>query len=389
MGPWRDGVERAHAPGSGWQRPSAPEAGEGTVTVTSTPTSAPTPPGSPARPSIPWWRDWRLPLNLLGRAAGTFSADRGTFMAAAISYYTLFSLFPLTLLAVAIFGIVIRDDVVQTRVLNSIIEFLPIEDSSIEESLRRVADLGPTLTVVSAFGSLWTAGALSAAVRSALNIAFDATRPRPMLRGKLIDYLLVPILGLPLIGGIVLTGVWRFAQQELADRWNFLDGRFSWTWEVGAILIPLVLTFLAFLLAYWLVPNRRLSFRYLWPGALVAALGFETLKAGFTWYLANFGNYDVIYGSIGSVIILLFWVFVSANILIFGAEIAAEVPLILRDRQHADEDDDSGDSDWRSGVLSFLRGLVMAGDEHEAVPSRPAGETARDRRRVARESRGR
>ncbi|MDA0271249.1 MAG: YihY/virulence factor BrkB family protein [Chloroflexi bacterium] len=357
--------------------------------MTSTPTSAPTPPGSPARPSIPWWRDWRLPLKLLGRAAGNFSADRGTFMAAAISYYTLFSLFPLTLLAVAIFGIVIRDDVVQTRVLNSIIEFLPIEDSSIEESLRRVADLGPTLTVVSAFGSLWTAGALSAAVRSALNIAFDATRPRPMLRGKLIDYLLVPILGLPLIGGIVLTGVWRFAQQELADRWNFLDGRFSWTWEVGAILIPLVLTFLAFLLAYWLVPNRRLSFRYLWPGALVAALGFETLKAGFTWYLANFGNYDVIYGSIGSVIILLFWVFVSANILIFGAEIAAEVPLILRDRQHADEDDDSGDSDWRSGVLSFLRGLVMAGDEHEAVPSRPAGETARDRRRVARESRGR
>lgn len=297
---------------------------------------------------------------MLGRAAVNFRDDRGTYMAAAISYYALFSLFPLTLLAVAIFGIVLRDDDVQARVLNAIIDFLPIEGSSVEQSLRRVADLGPTLTAVSAVGSLWSAGALSAAIRSALNVAFEVERPRPLLRAKLIDYLMIPILGLPLLGGIVLTTIWRLAQRELDERWNFLDGRFAWTWEVGAVGIPLVLTFVTFLIAYWLVPNRPGRVRYLWPGALFAALAFEAMKAGFTLYLASFGNYDLIYGSIGSVIILLFWVFVSANILIYGAEIAGAVPHVLHPEPN--EGDTSG-NDWRSAVASFLRGLVMAGDQ--------------------------
>lgn len=332
--------------------------------------------------------DWRLPLRVLGRAAANFREDRGTYMSAAISYYTLFSLFPLTLLVVAVFGIVLRDDDVQARVLNSIIDFLPIEGSSVEESLRSVANLGPTLTAVSAVVSLWSAGALSASVRAALNVAFEVERGRPLLRAKLIDYLMIPVLGLPLIGGIVLTAIWRLAQRELDERWNILDGRFSWTWEVGALAIPLSLTFTSFLIAYWLVPNRHLRVRYLWPGALFAALAFEALKGGFTFYLTNFGTYDVIYGSIGSVIILLFWIFVSANILIFGAEIAAEVPHVVHaEPRHGDPD--ASDSDLRAAVVSFLRGLVMAGDDPEAAPARDAPGTSGPRGRNARARNGR
>ncbi len=311
-------------------------------------------------------RDWRLPLRVLGRAAGNFSEDRGTHMAAAISYYTLFSLFPLTLLVVAIFGIVLRDDEVQARVLNAIIDFLPIEGSSVEQSLRGVTNLAPTLTVFAFLGSLWSAGAATAALRAALNVAFEVERSRPLLRAKLIDYALLPIFGLPLLGGIVLTTAWRLAQRQLDERWGILDGRFAWTWEVGAVAIPLALTFAAFLLMYWLVPNRPVRFRHIWPGALVAALGFEALKYGFTYYLSNFGNYDVIYGSIGSVIILLFWVFVSANIIIYGAEIAAEVPHALRARSRQPEEGDEPEGDWKQGVLSFLKGLVMAGDDEQS-----------------------
>ncbi|MEX2447005.1 MAG: YhjD/YihY/BrkB family envelope integrity protein, partial [Dehalococcoidia bacterium] len=106
----------------------------------------------------------RLVFRVLGRAASNFADDRGTQMAAAISYYTLFSLFPLTLLAVSIFGVVLRSPEVQGRVLNAIIAFLPIQDESIAESLRSVADLGPTLTIVSLLGSLWSGGAVSASI---------------------------------------------------------------------------------------------------------------------------------------------------------------------------------------------------------------------------------
>ncbi|MFA7249926.1 MAG: YhjD/YihY/BrkB family envelope integrity protein, partial [Dehalococcoidia bacterium] len=104
---------------------------------------------------------WRVPLQVLGRAVTNFIEHSGNQMAAAISYYALFSLFPLTLLVMSIFGVVLRDPGIREQVLAGIIAFLPIQDQSIAASLRNVAALGPTLTVVSALGSLWSAGALS------------------------------------------------------------------------------------------------------------------------------------------------------------------------------------------------------------------------------------
>jgi len=83
---------------------------------------------------------WKVPFQVLGRAAANFVEDRGTQMAAAISYYALFSLFPLAILAAAIFGIVLRDADVQARVLDAIVGVLPVEDSSVADQLRSVGD---------------------------------------------------------------------------------------------------------------------------------------------------------------------------------------------------------------------------------------------------------
>lgn len=322
---------------------------------------------APAHRPSPW--SVRFAFRVLGRAAANFLDDRGTQMAAAISYYALFSLFPLTLLAFSVFGIVIRDPALQERALNAIIDFLPIRGSSVADSLRRVADLGPTITAVALIGSFWSAGALSAAVRSALNVAFEADRGRPLLRAKLIDYALLPIIGIPLIGGVVVTTVWRLAQREITAAFPFLGGPFAWAWGLGAIAIAPVLSFLAFLLIYWLVPNRRLYFRYIWPGALLATVAFEGLKNGFTVYLSNFGNYEVVYGSLGSVVILLFWIFVTANILIYGGEVAAEVPHVLHEEPRHGVTPEEGD--WKRSLFGFLRGLVLAGDE-EVKPRAPS-----------------
>ena len=302
---------------------------------------------------------------VLGRSVTNFIEDSGNQMAAAVSYYALFSLFPLTLLAIAILGVLLRDPGVQDQVLVGIIAFLPIQDQSIANSLRNVADLGPTLTIVSGLGSLWTAGALSAALRSSLNIVFEVQTGRPWLRAKAIDYLMLPVIGLPLVGGIALTTVWRIAQAEISQTLGFLDSpiSFSFFWNAGAVAIPFVLSFIAFMLTYWLLPNTHPRFRHLWPGALFAALGFEALKVGFAAYLEHFAAFNVIYGSVGSVIVLLFWVYLTANIVIFGAEIAAEVPHVLHgEARHGNK----SEGNWKQSALSLLRGLVMAGEEETA-----------------------
>jgi len=307
---------------------------------------------------------------VLGRAASNFAEDRGTQLAASISYFTLFSLFPATLLAVSVFGIVLRNEEIQNRVLTAIIDYLPVEGSTVADSLRDVADLGPTVTVLSLIGAFWTSGALSAAIRQALNQVFEVQRRRPLLRAKLIDFVILPVIAVPFFGGVVLTGVWRFFEQELDDRWGILDGRFSWTWDVGAVLIPLVLSFITFALLYRLAPNRSLPFRFILPGALFAALAFEGLKAGFAFYLQSLGDYSV-YGSLGSVIVLLFWIYLTANILIFGGEISAEWPHVLHGESRHGHAQLGPEPDLKRSVFNFVRGLVLVAEEDQPRVSRP------------------
>ncbi|MEX2372343.1 MAG: YihY/virulence factor BrkB family protein [Dehalococcoidia bacterium] len=302
---------------------------------------------------------------MLGRAASNFAEDRGTQLAASISYYALFSLFPLTLLAISIFGIVLRDEAIQLRVLNGIINYLPVENTTVADSLRQTADLGPTVTIVSLVGAIWTSAALAAAIRQTLNQVFEVRRRRPMARAKLIDLTLLPVIGVPLLGGIVLTAIWRLFQREFTDRIGLVPGDISWAWDLGALAIPLAMSFVAFAALYRFAPNISHPWRYIVPGALFAAVAFEALKAGFAFYLQNFGNYSI-YGSLGSVIILLFWVYLTANILIFGAEVSSEIPHVLRQEPRHGTRADEGD--WRHALLAFAKGLFMVQDDEEADP---------------------
>ena len=334
--------------------------------------------GSRARQGL----HWRVPLEALARAASAFGEDRGTQMAASISFYAFFSLFPLTLLAVSLFGIVLRDEGLQIRVLDAIVDFLPLENETVENSIRNVADLGPTLTIFSFLGTAWAAAALSASVRSALNVVFGSGRRRPFLRAKLVDFTLLPIIGLPLLGGLVISTMIQFARDEMREWLPAFEGLFAFAWGIVAILVPLILTFVAFLLLYWLLPNRSLRFRYLWPGALFAAIAFEALKLGFTYYLATFGTFDVVYGSLAAVAVLLFWVFLSANILILGAELAAEIPGVLHPGPGRDVSV-VHDARWRRSRWRVLLGLVMVVDE-EGAAAAPAGRRRpRDEARMA------
>ena len=311
----------------------------------------------------PWY--WAaVVFRVTGRALKNFAEDRGTQMAAAISYYTLFSLIPLLILVVAVFGLVLRDaSSLEQDVIDFLVESLPIPEGDVEEAVQGASKLAPQLAAVALLGAIWTSGALSASLRTALNVAFEARRGRPALRGKLIDYALLPILGVPVLGGVVLSAAWRIVRREVEDL-PLGTSEFQWVWEAVAIGTSLMLSFLAFSLLYWLAPNRTVRFRYLWAGALFAAAAFEGLKYAFTIYLENFANYDVIYGSLGGVVVLLFWVFLSANILILGAEIANETPHVLREEpRHGRAREE--DRHWLSASWKVIRWFILAPEDEE------------------------
>ena len=88
--------------------------------------------------------------------------------------------------------------------------------------------------------------------------------------------------------------------------------------------VPWAITLAVFLLLYHFVLNCKTYWRYVWTGAVVAAILFEASKGIFMWYLVNVANYELLYGSVSSMMVLLFWAYVSAYILILGAEISSE-----------------------------------------------------------------
>lgn len=334
----------------------------------SPPTAGPPPVAEPSAEPVrrtriaPWY--WAsVVLRVTGRSIKNFAEDRGTQMAAAISYYALFSLLPLLILTIAIFGLVLRDVSLQERVIENLVDALPILPDDVSQVVQGTANAAPKLALAALIGAIWTSGALSASLRMALNVAFEARRTRPALRGKLIDYALLPILGLPVLGSVVLSATWQIIRQQTDNL--PLASNFEWVWDAATISTSLVLSFLAFSLLYWLAPNRSVRFRYLWPGALFAAVAFEGLKYGFTVYLTNFGNYDVVYGALGSVVVLLFWVFLSANILILGAEIANEIPHVLREEPRHGRERGSEDRSWIFAVWKVIRWLTLAPEDEE------------------------
>lgn len=310
---------------------------------------------------------FRLAVAVLHRATTNFIEDQAPQLAASISYFTLISLFPLVLLAASGMGLLLRDEALYGRVLDELVASIPVHAPLVEESIEHLVDDGVTVGLIALGATIWAGSALAASLRNALNVTFGVEQRRPLVIGKLVDFTIAPALGLLLLGSLVLTAAWRLAQGEAVSL-GILEGH-SFVWEIGAAVIAGVVSFLAFLFLFWLLPNSRLQLRYLWPGALLTAVGFEALKLAFAFYLASYGHFDVVYGSLGGVIALLVWIFFSANVMLFGACVSAEIPLVLQGRARYGQPG-AGDKSLRQAVFLLLRGLVLGPIEQRPEPPR-------------------
>ncbi|MEE9276906.1 MAG: YihY/virulence factor BrkB family protein [Dehalococcoidia bacterium] len=280
-----------------------------------------------------WWGDVRL---LFRRTFSEFGDDHCTQLAASISYYVLFSIFPLAILFVSVSGLILTDNSIRDDVVDQLFDALPLSEdegrADLESAIDGVATGFSAVGLISLLGLLWSASGMMGALRQALNQAWDTDFRRPFLRGKLVDFVMVLGMGTLLtlsIGSTIFLQVARRVSDDLSDFLGPLGAGATVSFEVVAVLVPLVFSFATFMFVFKFVPSVKTRFAHVWPGALLAALLFEVVKNGFAIYLRNFGNYDAVYGSLGAVIAFLFFVYVSANILLLGAEMAAEWPRVI------------------------------------------------------------
>ena len=274
----------------------------------------------------------RQGLALLRRAFSEFRADHGPQMAAAISFHLLFSVFPLAITVVSVIGLVTQDPHARDAVATAVLKVVPLSQTGrrqLHDLLISVGGGAGTLGLLGLAGVIWSASGVMAAVRTALNVAWDATAKRPFLRGKAVDLLLVGgvfVITTATLGLTIVAGLARSGAGHLPGPLHGLTPLAGAATSAVVFLGSAALLFATFVFLYRLVPAVPTHFRGIWPGALAAALGFEALQFGFSLYVSHFGHYNKVYGSLGAVVAFMFFVYLASMVFLFGAEVAAEYP---------------------------------------------------------------
>ena len=252
-----------------------------------------------------------------------FTGDSCTQQAAAITYYVLFSLAPLAIVLVAVLGVFLNGEDVQKRIVDWVLEVIPLSDPEGRDSVVKIVEgiqhVNATFAVLGVVVALWSSLAVFASMRRALNNVWGTSEHRPYVQSKIVDLLQVGVVCAVLLGSIVLTGLVRTAREISADYLGPIAGE-SRFWEIPSAVAPALITLGAFCVLYRIVPAAHPRWRAVVPGAILAALLFEILKNSFAFYVANFNNYNFVYGSLAGILLFLFYMFLASNILLIGAE---------------------------------------------------------------------
>ena len=240
-------------------------------------------------------------------------------IAGAISFYALFSFFPLVLAIISVAGFVLGSEAEQTRLARDIAEVVPVSGEFVAETVEGVVSARLFTGIASILGLIWAASAAFGAIRKGINAAWGIKKTRPFLRERLMDFTLVLGAGLLMTFVLFLTPIFAFLR-EITDAIDPEgDVASDMFWTVAAQFLTSLVSFLSFLLLYRFLPNAKVRLGDVWLGALLASAAFEGAKWGFIWYVKTFPVYNVVYGAVGAIMALLTWVYVSAIILLFGA----------------------------------------------------------------------
>ncbi|TDP97520.1 YihY/virulence factor BrkB family protein [Labedaea rhizosphaerae] len=279
-----------------------------------------TPDGPTELPKRTWWE-------VVKRTVKGFSRDGLTDWAAALTYYSVLSIFPALVVLTAVLGLLGRSTT--QSLIDNLGATVPgatrdILTGAIQQVQGTAGFAGP-LAIVGIVGALWSASGYIGAFMRAANSVYEMPEGRPIWKTiplRLGLTLAVVVLLAACAFGVVISG-------DLADRVGHMIGIGSTgvqIWNIAKWPVIAILVGLAFALLYWAAPNvRQPGFRWLSPGGLVAVLLWVLASAGFAFYVVNFSSYNKTYGTLAGVIVFLVWLWVSNIAVLLGMELDAEL----------------------------------------------------------------
>lgn len=273
----------------------------------------------------------RMSRGVIGIVVDTvvaFTEARAAQAAAAIAYYTLFSLFPILLLLITFASTILKNQEVVEIILNYTAEALPTSQALIRQNIQQALNLRGPVGLVAIIGLLWGATSVFVLLTDNINLAWHSSKPRHFLQSRLIGLFIIFVLGILLILSVVSSTLFSLLPRLdfAAPLWGGVLLYETFTWEITSRLVPWFFIFLMFLSLYRWLPNTKVHWSEAFWGALVATVAWEVTKSGFGWYLSSgLVQYQLVYGSLGTVVAFMLWIYLTSVIILFGAHLSAAI----------------------------------------------------------------
>lgn len=265
--------------------------------------------------------DW---LRVLRNTARGFAEDDAAEMAAALTYFAVFSLFPLLLLMVAVGSLAFDSAAAQAYVVSMVVNVLPQGETAVREVIESVIRARGPAAGFALLSLLWASLAWFEAVDRGINRVWGVARRRPFLQAKLYALAMVAGIGLVALASSISTAVLRLAQALAARSPAASVPDDLRLWEAAAALLSVALMTGVFAILYRVTPLRPVAWTEVLPGAALTAIVWELARYALAFYLTNVANYGAVYGPLAAVIALLFWLYVAHIIMLAGAELTYE-----------------------------------------------------------------
>jgi membrane protein len=271
-------------------------------------------------------------FSILETAIRTFTEKQAAQASAGLAYYTFFSIFPLMLVFIAGGSYFLDSHQVFNTVTQFIQQALPISRQVINENLEEILQARGTAGIVSLLILLWSASGMFTNLAYNINLAWPRARRRNFLQNRLVGFwMIVGLIGL-IAFSLILS--WVSTRLPFIDPANDSPANLVLL-RILSILGSWLMIFLVFLTLYRWIPTLRVPWRATFWAALIASLSWKGVITGFSWYLgSSFGQYQLVYGSLGAIVAFLFLIYIISWITLFGAHLSAAIESWERDQVH-------------------------------------------------------
>lgn len=274
---------------------------------------------------------------IMTRSFISFMDNDLTTAAAAVSYFSMLTLFPTLLMLLTIGNHMLGSQTVEKYVIGQVLAFLPGAQVFVRKNLESITDISAEVIISCLFVMLWAASWMFTVIEKALNRIWG-TYPRSFLHGRAVNIavmsLVWALLGASALMTAFVTGL-RAAANRIPIRLGpFVTALSGYAWQTVFILVSVAVTIVLFTVLYKFLPNTKVPLMEALPGAVLAGVLWEAAKFGFAFLLPYF-HYELLYGSIGAGVALLTWIYLSSVIMLYGAQFTA---LLHRDHLYNTSD---------------------------------------------------